>query len=190
MLYVSIFSHFLFLCMMYLSKVYPSTTSLGAMWDRHHASSNLVCLNPNFQFQKMRSYLHGLVMRLYRGRMQRYLYMGHLMISSEISSLSIFCIMLKAFEDIYFLCCNFCLRFLCSTRLSKVVIQCGRDFEFTRGRYLSLKSIWIGQWRSCTQTSDLAFYSQLILRFLWTIFRNPGKIYFLLLHLVYIFFFF
>lgn len=76
------FSHSLCLCMTYLSKVYLSTTFLGAMWSRHRAFLSLVCLNPIFQFQKTRSYLHGLVMRLYHARVQRYLYMGHLMIST------------------------------------------------------------------------------------------------------------
>ncbi|XP_057497098.1 branched-chain-amino-acid aminotransferase-like protein 1 isoform X2 [Actinidia eriantha] len=32
----------------------------------------------------------------------------------------------------------------CLIQLFKVVIRCGRDFEFTMGRYLSSRSIWIG----------------------------------------------
>lgn len=67
------FSHFASHCMNCWSKAYPSTTHLGAMWGINHRFWRAPYLHLIFQFQQMRSYLHGLLMRFYLVRVRRWL---------------------------------------------------------------------------------------------------------------------
>lgn len=127
--------NFHFLTITCWNKVCRFTTCLSVKWGKYHLYLSLV-----FQFLQTKNYLLGLVMRSYHVTVQRFV------ASWNIRSIRYnFFDLLNMFP--FAIICSFChLRFQYLIRWSKVVIQCGRGFEFMKGRSSSLMSTSIGGW--------------------------------------------